>query len=131
MAGRAEHLLGPEARARVAAAIARAEAGTSGEIVVMLSARSGVYRSAAPLAALAGEGAGLAPKDVGDPDGHLVARIVQPLHLLDVAEDDYLGRPGEGGQVERVDLGGGGRGNQEGQAQDGQEEAHGTGPRGR
>lgn len=53
MTGRAEHLLGPEARARVAAAIARAERGTSGEIVVMLSARSGAYRSAAPLAALA------------------------------------------------------------------------------
>ena len=45
-------ILTPEAQARVAAAIARAEAGTSGEIVVMLSARAGRYRSIVLLAAL-------------------------------------------------------------------------------
>ena len=52
MAGSAADALTPEARARVAAAIARAEAGTSGEIVVMLSARAGQYRSIILIAAL-------------------------------------------------------------------------------
>jgi putative membrane protein len=44
--------LTPEALERVAAAVARAEAGTAGEIVVMLCARSGLYRSAVLVAAL-------------------------------------------------------------------------------
>ncbi len=54
MTGRAAAGLGPEARARLAQAVARAEAGTAGEIVVMLCARSGLYRSAVLAAALAG-----------------------------------------------------------------------------
>lgn len=51
MTGRVQ-VLTPEAQARVVAVIARAEAGTSGEIVVMLSARAGRYRSVVPIAAL-------------------------------------------------------------------------------
>ncbi len=35
-------------RARIAAAIAAAERGTAGEIVVMVAARSGAYRSLPP-----------------------------------------------------------------------------------
>lgn len=46
--------LSQEARARIAAAVARAETGTAGEIVVMLSARAGLYRSAPLAVALAG-----------------------------------------------------------------------------
>ena len=52
MAG--EAVLTAEARARIAEAVARAEAGTSGEIVVMLSARAGTYRSVVLIAALVG-----------------------------------------------------------------------------
>ncbi|WP_238232615.1 TPM domain-containing protein [Methylobacterium thuringiense] len=39
-------------RAAIAVAIARAESATSGEIVVIVAARSGLYRSAAPVLAL-------------------------------------------------------------------------------
>ncbi|ACA20638.1 protein of unknown function DUF477 [Methylobacterium sp. 4-46] len=52
MTGRPADLLGPEACARIAAAVARAEAGTSAEIVVMVSARAGRYRSLVLTAAL-------------------------------------------------------------------------------
>ncbi|AWB20773.1 hypothetical protein DA075_07445 [Methylobacterium currus] len=41
-------------RARIAAAITAAERGTAGEIVVMVAARSGAYRSLPPALALAG-----------------------------------------------------------------------------
>ncbi|MCF4125176.1 hypothetical protein [Methylobacterium sp. SyP6R] len=41
-------------RTRIAAAIAAAERGTAGEIVVMVAARSGAYRSLPPALALAG-----------------------------------------------------------------------------
>lgn len=51
MAGNAP-LLSPEAQARVAQAVVRAEASTTAEIVVMLSARSGAYRSLVLLVAL-------------------------------------------------------------------------------
>ncbi|WP_375464747.1 TPM domain-containing protein [uncultured Methylobacterium sp.] len=44
----------PEARARIARAVARAEGGTAGEIVVVLSARAGQYRSVVLLAGLVG-----------------------------------------------------------------------------
>ena len=50
--GRRADVLTPEARARLARAMARAEAGTSGEIVVMVSRRAGAYRSIVLLAAL-------------------------------------------------------------------------------
>ena len=53
MAGERASPLPPEALERVAAAVARAEAGTAGEIVVMLCARSGLYRSIPLAAALA------------------------------------------------------------------------------
>lgn len=46
--------LSPAARVRIAEAVARAEAGTAGEIVVMVSARAGLYRSAPLAAALLG-----------------------------------------------------------------------------
>ncbi|WP_336485218.1 TPM domain-containing protein [Methylobacterium nigriterrae] len=52
MTGRRGQILGGEARARIAEAVRLAEAGTSGEIVVMVSARAGLYRSVALLAAL-------------------------------------------------------------------------------
>lgn len=52
MTGERPLILTPEALERVAAAIARAEAGTAGEIVVMLCTRSGLYRSAVLVAAL-------------------------------------------------------------------------------
>ena len=44
-----EPILSPDALARIADAVRRAEAATSGEIVVLVSARAGTYRSA-PLA---------------------------------------------------------------------------------
>lgn len=53
MAGSPAAALTPEARARLARAVSRAEAGTSGEIVVMVSARAGAYRSLVLLATLA------------------------------------------------------------------------------
>ena len=53
MTGEALELLSREARERVAEAIRRAEAGTAGEIVVLVSARAGLYRSAPLLLALA------------------------------------------------------------------------------
>ncbi|GJD56404.1 TPM domain-containing protein [Methylobacterium dankookense] len=52
MTGDPRQGLAPDALERVAAAVARAEAGTAGEIVVMLCARSGLYRSAVLVAAL-------------------------------------------------------------------------------
>ncbi len=52
MAGSLAEALTPEARTRLARAVARAEAGTSGEIVVMVSARAGAYRSLVLLATL-------------------------------------------------------------------------------
>lgn len=52
MTGDPRQGLAPEALESVAAAVARAEAGTAGEIVVMLCARSGLYRSAVLVAAL-------------------------------------------------------------------------------
>ncbi|MGY2050626.1 TPM domain-containing protein [Methylobacterium sp. JK268] len=52
MTGRARDLLSAEACARVAQAVARAEAGTAAEIVVMVSARAGLYRSVVLTAAL-------------------------------------------------------------------------------
>jgi putative membrane protein len=54
VAGSVRDGLTPEALARVAEAISRAEAGTAGEIVVMLSARASRYRSIPPVAALVG-----------------------------------------------------------------------------
>jgi putative membrane protein len=50
--GSSADVLTPEARARLARAVARAEAGTAGEIVVMVSRRAGTYRSVVLLAAL-------------------------------------------------------------------------------
>ncbi len=38
-------ILNEAERARIAAAVAQAERGTAGEIVVMVAARSGAYRS--------------------------------------------------------------------------------------
>ncbi|SFL26147.1 TPM domain-containing protein [Methylobacterium pseudosasicola] len=52
MTGRIADLLPPAACERLAAAVSRAEAGTSGEIVVMVSRRAGAYRSVVLLAAL-------------------------------------------------------------------------------
>ncbi|MFE1597326.1 TPM domain-containing protein [Methylobacterium sp. ID0610] len=54
MTGRVEDLLSRAACERIAAAVARAEAGTAGEIVVMVSGRAGLYRSVVLTAALAG-----------------------------------------------------------------------------
>nr|WP_246696642.1 hypothetical protein [Methylobacterium planeticum] len=45
-------ILAPDARDRISEAVRSAEAGTSGEIVVMVSARAGTYRSVALLVAL-------------------------------------------------------------------------------
>ncbi|MCJ2106688.1 TPM domain-containing protein [Methylobacterium sp. E-041] len=45
-------LLTPDACARIERAVGRAEAGTAGEIVVMVAARAGQYRSVAHVAAL-------------------------------------------------------------------------------
>ncbi|ACL56225.1 TPM domain-containing protein [Methylobacterium nodulans] len=59
MTGRAADLLTRDACERIAAAVARAEAGTAGEIVVMVSARAGLYRS--PVLAVALVGGLLAP----------------------------------------------------------------------
>lgn len=53
MTGNASDLLGGDACARIAQAIALAEAETAGEIVVLVAARAGVYRSAPLLLALA------------------------------------------------------------------------------
>lgn len=53
MTGSAD-VLTPAARARLAQAVSRAEAGTSGEIVVMVSRRAGAYRSVILLATLVG-----------------------------------------------------------------------------
>ncbi|BCM84254.1 TPM domain-containing protein [Methylobacterium indicum] len=47
-------ILSEAERARIAAAVAAAERGTAGEIVVMVAARSGAYRSLPPALALAG-----------------------------------------------------------------------------
>ncbi|TNC12501.1 hypothetical protein FF100_16205 [Methylobacterium terricola] len=47
-------ILSEAERARIAAAITAAERGTAGEIVVMVAARSGAYRSLPPALALAG-----------------------------------------------------------------------------
>jgi putative membrane protein len=47
-------ILSEAERARIAAAVAAAERGTAGEIVVMVAARSGAYRSVPPALALAG-----------------------------------------------------------------------------
>lgn len=47
-------ILNEAERARIAAAVAQAERGTAGEIVVMVAARSGAYRSLPPALALAG-----------------------------------------------------------------------------
>ncbi|GJE10907.1 MULTISPECIES: TPM domain-containing protein [Methylobacterium] len=52
MTGRRGEVLTPEAQARLAQAVARAEAGTSGEIVVMVCRQAGAYRSVVLLAAL-------------------------------------------------------------------------------
>ncbi|AWN39511.1 hypothetical protein DK389_01870 [Methylobacterium durans] len=52
MTGRVTQSLPPAARARIAEAIGAAERATAGEIVVMVSARTGYYRSAILLAAL-------------------------------------------------------------------------------
>lgn len=46
--------LSPAAQERIARAVGRAEAGTAGEIVVMLGARAGQYRSVVLIAALVG-----------------------------------------------------------------------------
>ena len=54
MTGKRTIILSPEARDRIAEAVRRVETGTSGEIVVMVSARAGAYRSVALLAALLG-----------------------------------------------------------------------------
>lgn len=48
-----EPILDRDARARIAEAVRRAEAATSGEIVVLVAARAGTYRSAPLLFALA------------------------------------------------------------------------------
>jgi putative membrane protein len=50
--GRIADILPPAACERLAAAVSRAEAGTSGEIVVMVSRRAGAYRSVVLLTAL-------------------------------------------------------------------------------
>lgn len=47
-------ILSETERSRIAAAITAAERGTAGEIVVMVAARSGAYRSLPPALALAG-----------------------------------------------------------------------------
>ena len=52
MTGRIADVLPPEARERLAQAVSQAEAGTSGEIVVMVGRRAGAYRSVVLLAAL-------------------------------------------------------------------------------
>ncbi|MCJ2135385.1 TPM domain-containing protein [Methylobacterium sp. J-026] len=52
MTGSPADALTPEVQARLARAVARAEAGTSGEIVVMVVARAGAYRSLVLLATL-------------------------------------------------------------------------------
>ena len=52
MTGSRVDALTPAAQAHLARAVARAEAGTSGEIVVMVSRRAGAYRSVVLLAAL-------------------------------------------------------------------------------
>ncbi|MGT2485973.1 TPM domain-containing protein [Methylobacterium oryzae CBMB20] len=52
MTGRRAAVLTPEAQDRLARAVGRAEAGTSGEIVVMVSRRAGAYRSIVLLTAL-------------------------------------------------------------------------------
>lgn len=52
MTGRIADILPPAACERLAAAVSRAEAGTSGEIVVMISRRAGAYRSVVLLTAL-------------------------------------------------------------------------------
>lgn len=52
MTGRRAAVLTPEARDRLARAVGHAEAGTSGEIVVMVSRRAGAYRSIVLLTAL-------------------------------------------------------------------------------
>lgn len=57
MTGEATAMLGSAGCARVSEAVRVAEAGTSGEIVVLVAARAGLYRSAPLLVALA---AGLA-----------------------------------------------------------------------
>lgn len=53
MTGEPAHLLSREARERIADAIGRVEAGTAGEVVVLVAARAGSYRSAPLLLALA------------------------------------------------------------------------------
>ncbi|KQP96500.1 TPM domain-containing protein [Methylobacterium sp. Leaf117] len=53
MTGKSRDLLDEGARTRIAEAIRRAETTTSGEIVVLVAARAGFYRSAPLLAALA------------------------------------------------------------------------------
>lgn len=57
MTGERHPFLDAAARARIAEAIRRAETGTAGEIVVLVAARAGLYRSAPLMLALA---AGLA-----------------------------------------------------------------------
>ncbi|GEP08338.1 TPM domain-containing protein [Methylobacterium gnaphalii] len=52
MTGKRRPALSLSERAGIAAEIARAERATSGEIVVLVAARSGLYRSAAPVLAL-------------------------------------------------------------------------------
>ncbi|MCE4224362.1 hypothetical protein HCU64_11420 [Methylobacterium sp. C25] len=52
MTGKARPALSLSERASIAAEIARAENATSGEIVVLVATRSGLYRSAAPVLAL-------------------------------------------------------------------------------
>ncbi len=52
MTGSPADALTPEVQARLARAVARAEAGTSGEIVVMVVARAGAYRALVLLATL-------------------------------------------------------------------------------
>lgn len=52
MTGRVTRSLSPEALARIAEAVGEAESRTAGEIVVMVSARAGLYRSPVLLAAL-------------------------------------------------------------------------------
>lgn len=54
MTGEPMDILSREARDRIAAAIGRAEAGTACEIVVLVAARAGLYRSAPLLLALVG-----------------------------------------------------------------------------
>ncbi|TGD96067.1 TPM domain-containing protein [Methylobacterium nonmethylotrophicum] len=54
MPGALPESLSEAERARISAAIAAAERGTAGEIVVMVASRSGAYRSVPPALALAG-----------------------------------------------------------------------------